>query len=98
LHAFSDTNTLQIPASKKKKARRGSAGSVGSVSTNPTTPGSGIGSAGGNGTETMDPDAWMSGEAAGAVVDAVGGKLNGRPLLRSVRKRRSSFSAADVII
>lgn len=95
LHSYSESNAgnLQLPVNKKKKGRRGSAGSIGSVvSATPTTPGGVIG----RDTADLDPDAWMSGEAAGAIVDAA--NKNGRPLLRSVRRRRSSFSAADVII
>lgn len=93
IHAFSETSTttLQLPPGKKKKGRRGSAGSVGSVVSTATTNGI----TGGDGA-LLDPDAWMSGEAAGAVVDKQG--KSDRPLLRSVRRRRSSFSAADVII
>ncbi|KAG8961767.1 cell division control protein 14 [Tulasnella sp. 419] len=42
--------------------------------------------------EEPEPDAWMSGEAAENIVTK-----GDRPLLRNVRRRRSSFSAADVI-
>jgi cell division cycle 14 len=41
-----------------------------------------------------DPD-WMHGEGANAVV--VPGSKSERPNLRSVRRRRSSFSAADIV-
>ncbi|KAG9014961.1 cell division control protein 14 [Tulasnella sp. JGI-2019a] len=94
IHSFSETSTatLQLPLGKKKKGRRGSAGSVGSVVSTATTN---AGITGGD-SALLDPDAWMSGEAAGAVVDKQG--KTERPLLRNVRKRRSSFSAADVII
>ncbi|KAG8895367.1 cell division control protein 14 [Tulasnella sp. 403] len=92
LHAHSDTNTLQVPIRRKTKGRRGSAGSVGSVVSNTTSPGGVIG----KDTAELDPDAWMSGEAAGAIVNTA--NKNERPLLRSVRRRRSSFSAADVIV
>lgn len=93
IHAFSETSTatLQIPPGKKKKGRRGSAGSIGSVVSTATTNG-----INGGDSALLDPDAWMSGEAAGAVVNKQG--KSDRPLLRSVRRRRSSFSAADVII
>ncbi|KAG8865267.1 hypothetical protein FRB96_000157 [Tulasnella sp. 330] len=66
IHAFSETSTttLQLPPGKKKKGRRGSAGSIGSVVSTATA--SGI--TGGD-SALLDPDAWMSGEAAGAVVN-----------------------------
>jgi len=40
-------------------------------------------------------NAWMSGSAAKEVI--VPGSKGERPLLRNVRRRRSSFSAADVV-
>ncbi|KAG8975766.1 cell division control protein 14, partial [Tulasnella sp. 427] len=113
LHSYSDssTATLQVPggsskpatrgaAAAAKKGRRGSAGSIGSV-VSVSSPGGGGGSIRGDvSTEQVDPDAWMSGEAAGAILNkSANGKEKGeRPLLRSVRRRRSSFSNADVII
>lgn len=43
----------------------------------------------------QSPDAWMSGLDAQAVVEPA--TKSGRPSIRSVRKRRSSFSAADLL-
>jgi cell division cycle 14 len=50
----------------------------------------------GKGSPVIQPDAWMTNNAS-AVVDPAS-KTTGRPGLRSVRRRRSSFSAADVIV
>ncbi|KAF8640055.1 hypothetical protein AX17_001297 [Amanita inopinata Kibby_2008] len=43
----------------------------------------------------VPPDAWMTNNASAVVVPV--SKTTGRPGLRNVRRRRSSFSAADVI-
>ncbi|KIO30890.1 hypothetical protein M407DRAFT_221992 [Tulasnella calospora MUT 4182] len=111
LHSYSDSNTatLQVPGGSKpatrgavaaaKKGRRGSAGSIGSVVSTSSPGGNGSPSISRDISTEMDPDAWMSGEAAGAILEKGGIKEKGeRPLLRSVRRRRSSFSNADVII
>ena len=50
----------------------------------------------GKGSPVIPSDAWMTNNAS-AVVDPAS-KTTGRPGLRSVRRRRSSFSAADVIV
>ncbi|KAG8904993.1 hypothetical protein FRC00_013577, partial [Tulasnella sp. 408] len=95
LHSYSDSNTatLQVPGASKpatrgavaaaKKGRRGSAGSIGSV-VSTSSPGGGSPSISRDISTEMDPDAWMSGEAAGAILDKSGTKEKGeRPLLRS---------------
>ncbi|KAF8735653.1 hypothetical protein AX14_001709 [Amanita brunnescens Koide BX004] len=50
----------------------------------------------GKGSPATQSDAWMTNNAS-VVVDPAS-KTTGRPGLRSVRRRRSSFSAADVIV
>jgi cell division cycle 14 len=51
--------------------------------------------AGTSGRPGASPDAWMSTNAANSVVAPA--VKSGRPGLRNVKKRRSSFSAADVV-